>query len=568
MLATILALVMALGLCSVSWATESETAAATIGTTTYRSLADAVAEAKTGDTITLGAGVADLETLAKVSDGRSLTFVGAGMDQTTLKYGNEYKAGHSDAGGVGCYVFDGAGKITFKDVTLEDKYAADNSSDYYRGFVRPASMSFKRCKFTKVISLFGKGAVNFKDCSFVSTYTKCFNMKCYAGTSFTFDGCSFESPYGFIDAYRQNTLDGALDIMINNCTFTGTGSSPASKPAVRLCDYTNSAEGGAWNVYFTGENTVTNIAEDNRTDTSLYGCRHYDDYEPLMGVVYVDGVKVWANGAAVSGTATGVTASTTKATGEDGVATGTNTNVNGTLTAADASNATVKVDAVLKSDGEPVTTVKTAAVTISGDTMQSLSAAANSSNQTIGSVAIETNVGTLTIDAGALKTMSDKAAGQAVVLEIKDTTETLSDKPEASIKVYEVNAYVVSGNDQTPVFSGDGLTGSVTVSVPYTAASGKTPVVYYVVGQTTTNMNASYANGYLVWTTPHFSVYHVEEVTASTPSTGGYYYHPTTDTKADEAKGSPKTFDAGIGIYAVTAVLSVTGMAWTAKKRH
>ena len=47
-----------------------------------------------------------------------------------------------------------------------------------------------------------------------------------------------------------------------------------------------------------------------------------------------------------------------------------------------------------------------------------------------------------------------------------------------------------------------------------------------------------------------------------------YYYHPATDTKTDTTKGSPKTFDAGIGIYAVTAVLSVTGMAWTAKKRH
>ena len=47
-----------------------------------------------------------------------------------------------------------------------------------------------------------------------------------------------------------------------------------------------------------------------------------------------------------------------------------------------------------------------------------------------------------------------------------------------------------------------------------------------------------------------------------------YYYHPTTDTKADDTKGSPKTFDAGVGIYAVTAVLSVTGMAWTAKKRE
>ena len=56
---------------------------------------------------------------------------------------------------------------------------------------------------------------------------------------------------------------------------------------------------------------------------------------------------------------------------------------------------------------------------------------------------------------------------------------------------------------------------------------------------------------------------------APTPSTGGYYYyHPTTDTKTDTTKGSPKTFDAGVGIYAVTAVLSVTGMAWTAKKRH
>ena len=51
-------------------------------------------------------------------------------------------------------------------------------------------------------------------------------------------------------------------------------------------------------------------------------------------------------------------------------------------------------------------------------------------------------------------------------------------------------------------------------------------------------------------------------------STGGYYYHPTTDTKADETKGSPKTIDAGGGLYAVTAVLSVTGMAWVGKKRH
>ena len=59
------------------------------------------------------------------------------------------------------------------------------------------------------------------------------------------------------------------------------------------------------------------------------------------------------------------------------------------------------------------------------------------------------------------------------------------------------------------------------------------------------------------------------ELIVQTPETPPrYYYHPTTDTKADETKGSPKTFDAGVGIYAVTAVLSVTGMAWVCKKRH
>ena len=51
------------------------------------------------------------------------------------------------------------------------------------------------------------------------------------------------------------------------------------------------------------------------------------------------------------------------------------------------------------------------------------------------------------------------------------------------------------------------------------------------------------------------------------PSNNYYYYSPSTTT-TDTTKGSPKTFDAGVGVYAVTAVLSATGMAWTAKKRH
>ena len=55
-----------------------------------------------------------------------------------------------------------------------------------------------------------------------------------------------------------------------------------------------------------------------------------------------------------------------------------------------------------------------------------------------------------------------------------------------------------------------------------------------------------------------------------TPETPPRYYYnstTTTDTKKDDSKSSPKTFDAGVGIYALTAVLSVTGMAYVGKKK-
>ena len=51
------------------------------------------------------------------------------------------------------------------------------------------------------------------------------------------------------------------------------------------------------------------------------------------------------------------------------------------------------------------------------------------------------------------------------------------------------------------------------------------------------------------------------------PSSGGYYYYPTTDTKADDTKGSPKTADPGIALYAALSLLSLTGLTCTAKKR-
>ena len=51
------------------------------------------------------------------------------------------------------------------------------------------------------------------------------------------------------------------------------------------------------------------------------------------------------------------------------------------------------------------------------------------------------------------------------------------------------------------------------------------------------------------------------------PSSGGYYYYPTTDTKADDAKDSPKTADPGVALYAALSLLSLTGLTCITKKR-
>ena len=52
------------------------------------------------------------------------------------------------------------------------------------------------------------------------------------------------------------------------------------------------------------------------------------------------------------------------------------------------------------------------------------------------------------------------------------------------------------------------------------------------------------------------------------PSSGGYYYYPTTDAKTDDTKSSPKTADPGVALYAALSLLSLTGMvALNGKKR-
>ena len=55
--------------------------------------------------------------------------------------------------------------------------------------------------------------------------------------------------------------------------------------------------------------------------------------------------------------------------------------------------------------------------------------------------------------------------------------------------------------------------------------------------------------------------------TPASSSGGYYYYQPTTDTKTDDAKGSPKTADPGVALYAALSLLSLTGLTCTGRKK-
>ena len=103
--------------------------------TAYKTLETAVTAAASGDTIMLSAAKYTLYGIpsTNTTKGKNLTFVGQGADKTTWgigatmpdpdKFGTEYN---------GDYSFDGAGTITFQNMTLQSGTAN------YLGFIRAA----------------------------------------------------------------------------------------------------------------------------------------------------------------------------------------------------------------------------------------------------------------------------------------------------------------------------------------------------------------------------------------------------------------------------------------------
>ena len=190
-------------------------------------------------------------------------------------------------------------------------------------------------------------------------------------------------------------------------------------------------------------------------------------------------------------------------------------------------------------------------------------------------VEVKTDVGTLSIDKKAMEKLASKVESEKPLelsvantsAESKEVQNTASDvKAE-----YKLTATVGSEN----VFdkSTADTNGEITVSVPYEKSTNGTVAVYYVDEATNakTKMPSSYADGVLSWTTNHFSTFQVVE-TVQSSSSGNRHYSAvlaskTANTTTAVKVNSASTFDAGVGIYAASAILSVTGMAWVGKKK-
>lgn len=143
-----------------------------------------------------------------------------------------------------------------------------------------------------------------------------------------------------------------------------------------------------------------------------------------------------------------------------------------------------------------------------------------------------------------------------------------------------VNISLTSGTSK--VFATDVAGAYALVTVPYSTDKADKLTVYYLNGSDATALTKvadaaapgaalntfSYdaPNKLITLKLPHFSEYLIS--TTATRSVVHHYGGSGTTTTTGTKTNSPGTFDAGVGIYAVSAILSVTGMAWVGTKQR
>lgn len=258
----------------------------------YAKLVDAVKAASSGDTIILGEGNYTLYGIKSddTTKGKNLTFVGQGPDKTAwnigalvpdpANFGTEYN---------GDYSFDGAGKITFKNMTLRSGKAD------YLGFIRANQTVVDNCVINGKTFYWGYESAVFNNTIF-NAPTGDYAIWTYSSPTMTFDNCTFNATGKVINVYTDYGA-GKRDIKVNfnNCTVNSISSFLARKQALNIND--SNMAGYRYIIHI--NNSTANLDEKDRDKTTcsrMFGFGGKKDNNSGRTQVYWNDELVWNDG--------------------------------------------------------------------------------------------------------------------------------------------------------------------------------------------------------------------------------------------------------------------------------
>lgn len=263
--------------------------------TIYTSLKDAVIAAQSDDTIELGEGNYTLYKISSegMTKGKNLTFVGQGPDKTAwnigalvpdpANFGTEYN---------GDYSFDGAGTVTFKNMTLRSGKAD------YLGFIRADHTVVDNCVINGKTFYWGYQSAEFINTTF-NAPSGDYAIWTYSSPIMTFDTCTFNATGKVINVYTDYGA-GKQDIKVNfnNCTVNSIPSFLARKQALNIND--SNMAGYRYIIHINNSQTTTadpdKIDLDKTTCSRMFGFGGKKDNNSGRTQVYWNDELVWNDG--------------------------------------------------------------------------------------------------------------------------------------------------------------------------------------------------------------------------------------------------------------------------------
>lgn len=262
----------------------------------YPSLEAAVIDADSGDTIILGAGNYTLHNKLKDNQkpkGKDLTFVGQGPDKTAWNIGAEVPDPNNFGTEYnGDYSFDGAGTVTFKNMTLRSGDAN------YLGFIRADHTVVNNCVINGKTFYWGYTSAVFTDTTF-NAPSGDYAIWTYSSPIMTFDTCTFNATGKVINVYTDYGA-GKRDIKVNfnNCTVNSIPSFFARKQALNIND--SNMAGYRYIIHINNSQTTTadpdKIDLDKTTCSRMFGFGGKKDNNTGRTQVYWNDELVWNDG--------------------------------------------------------------------------------------------------------------------------------------------------------------------------------------------------------------------------------------------------------------------------------